>query len=71
MSNRTKTLRTDEPVVVLGDMPGFLQYTCADGYMGVSIVGEHGRIDEWHPCQVRKSTMKEVAELTVRHLGKN
>lgn len=65
-----KTINMSKPVLVCGTMPGFVQYTTADGYIGVTIVGEHGRIDEWHPTQVKEITLKEAAEWTIKMLGK-
>lgn len=47
-----------------GDLPGLVKYTCPDGYVGVAIVGEKGRVDEWAPRQLRAITPKEAALMT-------
>jgi hypothetical protein len=42
-------------------VPGVVQYLTPDGGAGVMIVGEKGRIDEWHPSQLTPLTPREAA----------
>lgn len=48
-------MKTGTLVVVNGTQVGVVRYTTADGWVGVELAGELGRVDEWNPVQVREA----------------
>lgn len=46
-------MTTGTLVVVNGTHLGVVRYVTADGWLGVELAGELGRVDEWNPVQVR------------------
>jgi hypothetical protein len=63
-------MKTGDLVIVAteGGKPGEVAYVCADGMIGVKLVNEGGRIDEWNPVQVQPATPQEAAEAAKKFL---
>lgn len=51
-----------------GGKPGEVRYVCPDGYVGVALVNERGRVDEWPPAMVRPATPAEAASAAAKFL---
>jgi hypothetical protein len=52
---KERTMKTGTLVVVNGTQIGVVKYTTADGWVGVELAGERGRVDEWNPVQVKEA----------------
>ncbi len=63
-------MKTGDLVIVAteGGKPGQVAYVCDDGRIGVALVNERGRVDEWHPTQVRPATPAEAAAEAAKFL---
>lgn len=48
-------------VATEGGKPGVVKEIAPDGMIGVALVNEHGRVDLWHPSQVRAVSATEAA----------
>lgn len=61
-------MKTGQLVIVAteGGKPGEVKYVCADGMIGVALVGERGRVDEWNPSQVKSVGPKEAAKAATK-----
>jgi len=59
-------IKTNDMVAVNNEIPGVVKYITADGWYGVSLAGEHGRVDEWQACQVRKITPEEGGKMAAK-----
>lgn len=55
-------IKAGEMVTVYGK-PGIVRYVTADGWFGVAILNENGRVDEWQPCQVEPATPEAAGRL--------
>ena len=61
-------MKTGDLVIVAteGGRVGQVKYTTADGRVGVALVNERGRVDEWHPTQVCAVTPEEAAKAVAK-----
>lgn len=68
---KTTQIKMDSLVIVAteGGKPGIVKYITASGTYGVALVNEKGRIDEWHPTQVRACTTKEAAKASLKFVA--
>lgn len=68
MAATNLTLKTGDLVMVDtdGGKPGMVTHVCRDGMIGVSLVNEGRRVDEWHPTQVRPVSPKEAAAAAMK-----
>lgn len=64
MKTTTTNLKAGEVVAVYG-RPGVVKYLKAGNWLGVALLNEAGRVDEWQACQVRPVSPEEAAALAL------
>ncbi len=65
-------MKTEQLVIVAteGGKLGVVKYVCADGMIGVNLINEKNRVDEWHPTQVREATVAEAVAKANEFMGR-
>ena len=60
------TIKTGDLVVTWTGLVGQVRYETADGWYGLALVNEQGRMDEWQAWQLTAVTPEQAARLVTR-----